>query len=728
MVETLSVPRDASRAPVFQIAMTYAERDVTPTPAGGVDFVLTDLAVGINAAKFDLGFLAEARSDGLWLECSYKTALFDPGTIERLLGHVETLLRGVVADPSARLSQLPVLTEAELHRELTEWNDTAAAWPPACVHHAFEAQVAAAPDAVAAEFEDEQWSYAELNGRANQIARRLKAAGTGPEVLVGVGMPASLRRLATLLGVWKAGGGYVPLDPGLPAERLAFMAADAGLPVIVTDGASEARMPDTPGVSVVRLDHEWEQITGLDDANPPHEQAPQNVAYVIYTSGSTGQPKGVMVEQRQVANLLRGMAGHWDIGGGDAVLSFAAYTFDVSVLDMFMPLVAGARVVLAPAQTLHSPPRLAALMREAEVTFACLPPAVLNLLTGQDFPALRTMMSAGEELPPEVARQWLRPGLRLVNGYGPTEATVIATYQELDASMSPPPIGLPTWPNYQAYVLDPALNPVPAGVLGELHLGGAGVARGYLNRPELTGQRFIADPFRPGGRLYKTGDLVRRRPDGSIVFAGRTDDQVKIRGLRVELGEIEAALASCPGVAQAVVAVRTDPAGEKELAGYLRLRAGAQVSAADARQHLAGRLPPYMIPGGLVFVDEFPLNASGKIDKSVLPAPRAETAAEHVAPATLIETMVASLYATLLDLEQVGATDSFFDLGGNSLKVMRLVRMMDDELDVDLDVASVFLSPTPRQLAALLRDKHGFADSDLDADGIDGLPLDSTVG
>jgi amino acid adenylation domain-containing protein len=723
LVETLQVERDPSRAPVFQIALSYAERSNTPVSAAGVDFILTDLVAGVNAEKFDLGILAENGSDGLHFECTYKTGLFDAASIRRLLGNFEVLLRGVVADPLARLARLPVLTEQELHRELSEWNDTAAVLPVVCVHEGFEAQVARTPDAVAAEFEGQQVSYAELNRWASRIARRLRGAGVGPEVLVGVCMQAGLRRLAGLLGIWKAGGGYVPLDPELPADRLSFMMADTQMPVVLTDEPSAARVPDSDAVLVVSLDAEWEQICGLDGSDVTGAGVvPSNVAYVIYTSGSTGQPKGVVVEHRQAVNFLQGMVEHWQVGAADVVLQFSSFTFDVSVMDTFMPLLGGAKVLLASKQTLLSPPRLAALIRDAGVTFACPPPAVLNLLTGEDFPGLRVLMTAGEELPSELARCWVRPGLRFVNGYGPTEATVIATYQELDGSVYPPPIGLPTWPNYQAYVLDGYLNPVPAGVTGELHIGGASVARGYLNRPELTGQRFIPDPFAPGQRLYKTGDLVRRRADGSIVFVGRVDDQVKIRGLRVELGEIEAALYTHPAVAQAVVTVVTDPAGEKQLAAYLRAEPGTEPDPAELRAHLARTLPAYMIPAYVTMLAEFPLNASGKIDKAALPAPQAQSPAGHVAPATLIETFMVDMFATLLNLEQVGATDSFFDVGGDSLKVMRLLTMMADELEVDIGVAEVFLAPTPRQLAALLRDKHGLEDADLEAGGTGGFP------
>jgi acyl-coenzyme A synthetase/AMP-(fatty) acid ligase len=394
---------------------------------------------------------------------------------------------------------------------------------------------------------------------------------------------------------------------------------------------------------------------------------------------------------------------------------------------------------MASQETLHSPRRLAALIRDRRVTFACLPPAVLSLLPREEeFPDLDVLMAAGEELPPEVARRWMRPGLRLVNGYGPTEVTVIATHAELDAETPmPPPIGLPVRPNYQAYVLDRHLNPVPPGVTGELHLGGASVARGYLNRPELTQERFIPDPFRPGQRLYKTGDLARRRPDGTIAFAGRVDNQVKIRGLRVEPGEIEAALVAHPAVRQAVVTVVTAPSGEKQLAGYFRAAApsagqgapltsappagqGAPLTSAplppgEVRQHLARTLPGYMIPAYLIPLDELPLTAHGKIDKAALPPPnRADAVAERVPPETMLEAVLVDLYATVLGTEDVGVTDGFFDAGGSSLQAMRLITQLRTSLDVDLDVSAMFLAPAPRQLAAVLRDEHGFADGDLD--------------
>jgi amino acid adenylation domain-containing protein len=714
MVETLSVPRDPGRAPVFQIALAYAERDTAPVEAAGVRFTLTDLVAGIKSAKFDLSFLAEARPGGLWFECSYKTSLFDEDRITRLLGHLEILLRGAVADPAARLSELPLLTAAELRAEFEDWNDTAGPVPSICVQEGFEAQAARTPDAIAAELEDERVSYAELNRQANQVARRLRGLGVGPESLAGVSMRPGLRRLAALLGILKAGGGYVPLDPALPAQRLAFMINDTGMPVVLTDDQSRASVPDVAGVTVVSLDAEWEQLSRLAEHDLKDAGVTRaNIAYVIYTSGSTGQPKGVVVEHRSVVNLVHGRIEHWGIGPGNAVLQFASYAFDMSVLDTFLSLLAGARMVIPGPEVRHSPPRLAALIRQARVTYANLPTAVLDLLPAGHYPDLRVLSVGGEQLPTEMVRRWIRPGLRLVNGYGPTEATSIAVIADLNAAtVMPPPIGFPVRPNYRACVLDQHLNPVPVGVFGELHLGGAGLARGYLNRSGLTAQRFIPDPFTAGQRLHKTGDLVRRRPDGTIEFTGRIDNQVKIRGLRIELGEIEAALAAHPAIAQAVVTVVTGPAGDSELAAYLRPASGP-VSDHDIQTHLARTLPPAMIPSRFIIVDSFPLNGSSKVDRSALPAAVPQRPAEeHVVPATILEVLLADTYSSLLGTAGVGATDSFFDLGGNSLQAMRLIGELDEELGVEIGPASVFVAPTPRKLAALLRDEHGFSDGD----------------
>jgi amino acid adenylation domain-containing protein len=767
IVEAVGVERDTGRFPIFQIGFTYSE-PVADIESAGVVFHAEN--VELLASRYDISFAAQVRDDGLAIEVTYTPALFDRVSVRRLLGNLGVLLAGAAADPGARLSRLPVLTGAELRQELTEWNDTATPFPVRCIHQGFQDQAARTPDAVAAECDGQQVTYAELNRQANQIARRLRGLGAGPEILTGVCMTTGLRRLAAILGIWKAGGGYVPLDPALPADRLAFLITDTAMTIILTDHASTSTAttaatrsgaaattgpgsatpgepgndtarpgttPDTgpgttpdigPGTTpdigpvVLCLDAEWEQIRALDPASPVEvPTTPSNVAYVIYTSGSTGQPKGVIIEHRQAINFLHGMIRAWHITPASAILQFAAFTFDVSVMDMFMPLLAGARVILAPPGTLHSPTRLAALIRDRHITFACLPPAVLALLTGQHFPELRTLLSAGEELTSDLLRGWLREGLDIYNGYGPTEASIGATFMKLGPTTPlPPPIGRPK-PNYRAYVLDEHLNPVPVGVTGELHIGGTGVARGYLNRPGLTASRFIPDPFTPGQRLYKTGDLARRRPDGTIIFAGRIDNQVKVRGLRIELGEIETALLAHPDIAAAVVTVTTTTAGDKQLAAYLCPRPGTTAEPASIRAHLTRTLPAYMIPTHLTTLPALPLTPHGKVDKAALPQPQPQRLAAAVRPATLIETLMVDLYATVLNADQVGATDSFFDLGGSSLLAMRLITMIDTELEVNVGAAAVFLAPTPRQLAALLRDEHGFDDTDLSVDGTDGL-------
>jgi amino acid adenylation domain-containing protein len=725
MVEALRVPRDPSRSPLFQVGFTLAESQQHDVRAG--ELVWTTEELPGTAAKFDLLVAAVELEGRLHVGVSYATALFDEATVARLLGNFEVLLASIVADPTQRLSRLAIMSAAELRQELVEWNDTAAEYPSWCLHEKFEAQAAATPNGIAAELDGDRVTYAELNAQANRVARRLRELGVGPEVLVGVCTQRTLRRLAGLLGVLKAGGGYVPLDPQYPADRLAFMLEDAHMPVVLTDDESESAVP-TDSATVVSLDRDWAALSALDGDNLDEIADPTNVAYVIYTSGSTGRPKGVVIEHRQAVNFATAEIEHWPIGPGDRVLQFASLNFDVSVLDIFGALLSGATLVLGTSQTLLSPPRLADLIRRERITFMCLPPAVLNLLADEEFPSLRVVIAGGEAFSSALVRSWARSGMRFINGYGPTETTVGATMAECrrDDALDPPPIGLPL-PNYAAYVLDRHLNPVPVGVAGELHLGGAGVARGYLNRPDLTAERFIPDPFSEdaGARLYKTGDVARRLPDGNLQFLGRLDDQVKIRGLRVELGEIEAVLADHPAVAQAVILVGEDRTGQKQLIGYARTDpGGAPISPADLRVHLAERLPAFMVPAHLVILDAFPLNANGKVDRSKLPAPDStDSAASYVAPRTLIETVLVDMYAGLLNLERVGIEDNFFDLGGNSLQAMQLITRLRKDLAVDTDVTAIFLAPTPAQLAAAMRDRYGLPDSDLDEAGLAELSM-----
>jgi len=515
LVEALKVERDASRAPLFQIGFTINEDPDEQIAAGGTTMRLEP--VDSPTAKFDLNFFMQAHGD-LVVEISYAVALFDEATVYRLLESLRVLMAGIVADPSSRLSRLPVMTEEDLHRELVEWNSNTMEFPTMCLHELFEAQVDRVPDAPAALMDDDVLTYAELNRQANRAARHLRELGVVPESLVGVHMRPSLERLVGILAILKAGGAYVPLDPEYPPDRLQFMLTDAAVDVVLADADGAQSMREL-GATVVVPARDWPDRGG-DDTNVDSGVQPPNAAYAIYTSGSTGRPKGVIVEHRNVVNFVQGMVVHWPLDERDRFLQFASLNFDVSAMDMFLAVCSGGAAVFGSRQTLLSPPRLAELMRANRVTFACLPPAVLNLLTGERFPDQRVLISAGEELSSELVRTWIRPGLRMCNGYGPTEVTIGATMMELQPDdISPPPIGMPK-PNYRAYVLDTHLNPVPVGVAGE---GGRHV-------PGDVGGQFQPLLVGPGG---EGGDGVVEGV--AEVEVGAL--QVELAGL--DLGEVE---------------------------------------------------------------------------------------------------------------------------------------------------------------------------------------------
>jgi amino acid adenylation domain-containing protein len=696
---------DPSRAPIFGVAFSMVE---TPDMLRTAGLLMEYEPIDLPATKFDLDFYGRLRSGELWIELSFCTELFDRSTIRRLLGNFKVLLAGIVAAPDCRLSTLPLLTAAESRNELVTCNDTELALPKGCLHERFEQQVAQGPDRTAVLCGAESVSYAVLNAIANKIARWLRRIGIRDGSLIGVSLPPSPRRIAVILGILKAGSGYLPLDPKLPPPRLSFMVGDATTALIITDTETSARLPGV-GCSLRCLDQEWPEIEQCEATDPRYRVADSNVAYAIYTSGSTGRPKGALIEHRQAVNFFESMRRLWSITPADRVLQFASLNFDASVLEIFGALLAGAGLVLSARDELLSPERLAELMRDTDVSFVCLTPTVANLLTAEPLPRLRTLVFGGEALPAELVRAWLRPGLRIINVYGPTETAMVATYAELTSCADTVPIGRPM-PNCQAYVLDPALNPVPQGVVGELYIGGAGVGRGYLARPDLTGQRFIPDRFsgRAGARLYKTGDLIKRRSDGQLVFVGRTDFQVKIRGLRIELGEIETALLAHPDVTQAAAIVQRDPTGEPRLIGYVRAEDSTGTLVERLLEHLQDWLPSYMVPSQIQVLAEFPLNNSGKIDRLALPALADGTLARtYTAPRTELERTLAGSYADLLGAPRVGIDDNFFELGGNSLRAMQLVGQLGTRSNVTVGVTDVLLAPTPRLLAARIGESCG---------------------
>ncbi|MEU1513048.1 amino acid adenylation domain-containing protein [Streptomyces sp. NPDC005811] len=699
LVEQLQPERDLSRTPLYQVAFDLHTEGLTSVDMNAAD--LEAFMAAWRVAKTDLSLFMKQSADGsfegVW---EYATSLFDETTVRRLSTHFLTLLERVAAQPSAPLGDLDPLTPQERHRELVEWNDTAARPQPRTVLELFEAQAARTPGATALAADTATVGYAELDTRANRLAHRLRAGGVGPESRVAVLLDRGPDLLVAFLAVWKAGAAYVPIDPSYPAERVASIVASAGATVALTEPRHENRFPaDGPAL----LDTE-----ASDRAWPAH--APDRaddldrLAYVIFTSGSTGRPKGVEVPHRGLVNHVawaaRELAG---AGTGGAPL-FSSVAFDLVVPNLWAPLVTGQPVTLLPqdADLSELGKRLSAA---GPFSFVKLTPGHLDVLahqlTAAEAAALApVLVVAGEALTSATVTRWraLAPGVRLVNEYGPTEASVgtsvypvpTATDREIQ------PIGRPL-PNMTMYVLDGALRPVPTGVTGELYVGGTGVARGYAARPDLTAERFLPDPYGPAGaRFYRTGDLVRRLPDGDVEFLGRTDDQVKIRGHRVELGEVRAALAAHPAVREAYVTLV-----DGELAAYV-----VPGAPEDLPGHLAARLPDYMVPPTVTALDALPLNANGKVDRRALPAPGATAAGPDtpVPPSGPVEELVAGIWTELLGV-RAGAHDNFFHVGGNSILAIRLISRIQEEFEIEFTVRAVFEGPTIARLAAAVEER-----------------------
>ncbi|MFL6197929.1 MAG: amino acid adenylation domain-containing protein [Thermoanaerobaculia bacterium] len=576
------------------------------------------------------------------------------------------------------------LTGMERHRLVVEWNDSARQVPQdACIHELFEAQVERTPGAAAVLTATEQLTYAELNGQANRLARRLRALGVGPEVLVAIFMERSPAMVASVLAILKAGGGYLPLDPSYPRQRLHFMLEDARPALLLTREHLAQRVPESRAATVL-VDLELAAAAAGGEENLGRGATADHLAYVIYTSGSTGKPKGVMLGHRGLCNLAAAQHEVFGVQPGDRVLQFASLSFDASIFEIVMALARGGALCLAPAEA-TSGSDLERLLRARRVGNATLPPSVLASLPGGDLPALGTVICAGEACPASLVARW-SAGRRFFNAYGPTEATVWSTVAECFADGTRPAIGRPI-ANIRVYVLDPRLEPLPAGAVGELHIGGAGLARGYLDRSDLTAERFIPDPFgcEPGRRLYRSGDLARFRPDGSLEFLGRIDEQVKIRGFRVELGEIEAALAGHEAVRGAAVAVERPPAGHPRLAAYLvlddRRRTGAP-SSSELRAYLRERLPEHMVPAQFVTLDALPLSPSGKVDRAALPAPGSARPLQEASclPArNPVETAIVDVWQQVLGVEPIGVEDNFFDLGGDSIVAIQIASRLGEQ-------------------------------------------------
>ncbi|HEV7367753.1 amino acid adenylation domain-containing protein, partial [Arenibaculum sp.] len=701
VVEQINPVRSLAHAPLFQVVFAWEE-------TGDDDFELPGLSVGRVkaqrvAAQFDLTLVISEREGRLAGGIEYASALFDAATVGRFVHHLREALTSMIADPRRPVGEIDLLGEAERHRLLVEWNRTEAPYPAdICIHELFEAQAARDPQAPALVHEGEMLSYGALNARANRLARHLRTLGVGPDRLVAICTERSPEMVVALLAVLKAGGAYLPLDPSYPAERLAFMLADAAPVAVLTDGSLGT--PAVP-VPVVDLGAEASWI-GLPDTDLDRGGlTPRNLAYVIYTSGSTGTPKGVMVEHAGLAAVAAAWERSYALRPGLVHLQMAGFSFDVFTADIVRALGFGGTLVLCPRETLVDAAALYHLLQERRVSFADFVPAVLNELMAHvedddgDLSFMETVVCGSDVWTADGARR-LRalcgPGVRIVNAYGVTEATVDSTGFEvgdLDGATAIP-IGRPI-ANTRIYLLDDAGAPVPVGVAGEIHVGGAGVARGYLNRPELTAERFVASPFVAGDRLYRTGDLGRWRPDGTIEFLGRNDFQAKVRGFRIELGEIEARLSSCPGIRDAVVVAR-----DGRLAAYYTTLPGAEPEVEALRAHLSSALPDYMVPAAYVRLRALPLTPNGKVDRAALPAAGDAGTRTHVAPVGPVETAVAAIWADVLKVGRVGRQDHFFELGGHSLLAVRLASKVRQALGSEVPASALFAAPTLEAFAA----------------------------
>ncbi|MFE1290333.1 amino acid adenylation domain-containing protein [Streptomyces sp. NPDC058751] len=644
-----------------------------------------------------------ADGQGLAIDHDGNPALYDDADLaahqERFLHLLDRIAHAGPQEPTASFG---IATPAELDLVLDEFNDTGRDVPPTTLIGPIESQAARTPGAPALTFAGTTLTYGELNARANRLAHRLQTLGARPGAVVAVSLPRSAELVVALLAVLKSGAAYLPLDPGYPAQRLAFMLQDAAPVCAVTDRAD--RLPPDTGTPVVAL-HGLD-LSDASPVDPARALTPHHPAYVIYTSGSTGRPKGVVVPHGAIDNRLRWMQHAYPIAPGDRVLQKTPSSFDVSVWEFFWPLRVGATLVVAEPEAHKDPLVLARLIREQAVTVCHFVPSMLQVFLAEPESALcarslRHVFCSGEALPRETASGFARalPGVELHNLYGPTEAAVDVTYHACDPSdTGPVPIGRPVW-NTRLYVLDSALHPCPPGVPGELHLAGSQLAEGYLNRPDLTATRFVADPFGPpGSRMYRTGDLARWTEGGEVEYLGRTDHQVKLRGQRIELGEIEAALAAQEGVGGACALVREDRPGEQLLVGYVT--GGADPAA--VRAGVARDLPEHMVPSAVVGLDAFPLSPNGKLDRRELPPPVFTGTGPQREPADAREEAVARLFADVLGREQVGPDDTFFDLGGTSLLAVRLVARIREEFGAELTIGSLFEAPTPAALAARL--------------------------
>ena len=735
VVRVLQPKRSLGQNPLYQVMFSFHDAPMPNIELTGIE---GNLKLGLNngSAKFDMSVTLiphsaqqfrqtqEATTDKFTIVWEYDTDLFERTTIARMMHHYQMVLEGIAANPEQRVSDLSLLEDAERHRILIEWNDTSTDYPRTqCIHQIFEQQVEQNPDAVAIVHGNEQLTYLELNTRANQLAHHLKSFGVGPEVLVGICLERSLEMVVAMMGILKAGGAYVPLDPEYPPERLAFILSDTQPPVLLTQLSFMGRLPEQVD-QIICLDAAWATIEQEKGTNPTAETDASNQAYILYTSGSTGKPKGVMIPHAAICNHMLWMLKEFAFEPSERFLQKTPFTFDASVWEFYAPLLSGGRLVMAEPEGHRDGTYLVDAIIDNNINTLQVVPSQLQMLLNEkrfeNCLSLRRVFCGGEALTLELFNQFLArlPAVELINLYGPTEATIDSTFWRCKPQQGRPimPIGRPIG-NMQAYILDPQLNPVPVGVHGELYIAGPGIGRGYLNRPDLTAEKFVPNPFpsspsnrggtrhgedKIGGRLYRSGDLARYLPNGSIEYIGRSDYQVKLHGFRIELGEVESVLGRHPAVEEAVVIAREDVPGDKRLVAYVVALHESPPTFRELRRFLKEKLPDYMIPSAIVNLDSLPLTPNGKIDRRALPPPdpsRSELEAVYVAPQNEVERIIAEVWQQVLRIEQAGMHDNFFDLGGHSLLLIQIHNKFQALFNKEIPIADLFRYPTIKALA-----------------------------
>jgi len=722
MIEELQLDRELGQSPLFQAMLVLQNQPID-------DLKLTNLSLSPiefenPISQFDLTLSLAETAQGLIGRLEYSTDLFDQSTIVRIIGHFQTLLEGIIANPDISISQIPLITKPECQQLIQDWSNSQCnlALPSNTINQLFESQVEKKPDSIAAIFNDQQLSYQQLNQRSNEVADYLKKIGLRPGVLVGIYLDRSLDMVAGILGILKAGGAYVPLDPSHPFERLQLILDDAQLRVVLTQTSLLPELKQNQEkTNRLLIDlHSLEEVVNCEVPllAPSGSTLSSDLAYVIYTSGSTGKPKGVQITHHSVVNFLTSIQRQLNLSGDETFLAVTTIAFDISILEIFLPLTIGATLVLANSENAKNGVRLMEMLTRFEIDIMQATPTTWQMLLNSGWQGMPNFkaLCGGEALSKELAVQLLKQGIDLWNMYGPTETTIWSTLCQIDQDFQTISIGRPI-DNTEVYILDSHLNPVPIGVPGELLIGGHGLAKGYLNRPDLTAAKFIQHPFSPvpEARLYKTGDLVRYMPNGVIEYIGRNDSQVKIRGYRIELGEIEAVIQQYPAVEMAIVMVSEYAINDKRLVAYVVINKLDEtlpeqdlVWEDQLQIYLKEKLPSYMVPTDWAILDALPLTPNGKINRKLLPKVndlRPRNGKKQELPKTDLEKSIVDIWEKALKRAQISVQDNFFDLGGHSLLVIQVHDSLSKDLNVDVDLLDLFKYPTVQTLANYLSNK-----------------------